>query len=195
MRSSIACSGYGKNEMASPIISISLPSTPEPIRSIAKDQRQESCTATPQVLRGMLMLGVLMAIVVFFGSGAAIYLILPRFAAAIPVVGVLLISKATAIIFQITLTDLTSRGRGMLCSLISILVLPFGIIGYMTLIPRFGIMGAALGCLGAYTMESVVSLYWFSKVTGISPWKALIPSTSDFVQVWALLGRLKHRNA
>jgi len=47
------------------------------------------------------------------------------------------------------------------------------------LIPRFGIRGAALSSLLTYTLQSVLALYCFRAITGISPLDCLVPKLGD----------------
>jgi O-antigen/teichoic acid export membrane protein len=155
---------------------------------------QEANVITPLVLRGTLMMACLLAGVIFAGGSIAFRLLLPSFAPALPVLAILLAATVMALIFQLVLADLTSRGQGARASQIGVVTLLCGMLFYLWLIPRLGIMGAAVASLLAYSLQSALSLAWFWKSTGVSLWKMLIPNQSDLAFVMQLTSRFRQRN-
>jgi O-antigen/teichoic acid export membrane protein len=154
---------------------------------------EEANVVTPTTLRGVLAIALILAGLIFSGGYLIVHLFIPAFTPALPVLAILLAATVIALIFQLVLADLTSRGHGASASRIGIASLCCGILFYLVLIPRLGIMGAAMASFLSYFLQSALSLLWFWKLTGLSPWQVLAPRQSDLVLVSDFVGRLARR--
>jgi len=154
---------------------------------------EEANIITPTTLRGILAIAFALAGLTFSGGYFIVHFFLPAFTPALPVLAILLTATVAALVFQLVLADLTSRGHGASASRIGIASLCCGVLFYLVLIPRLGIMGAAMASFLSYFMQSVLSLLWFWKLTGLSPWQVLAPRQSDLVLVLDFAGRLARR--
>ena len=150
---------------------------------------------TPLAVRGTVFLAALLAAAAFAVATIAIHLVLPSFVPAIPAMGILLVATVIGVIFHLITADLSARGFGGRSSQISLTALPIGIGAYLLLISRLGIVGAALGSLIAYSTEAALSLYWFRRLTGISPRDLLSPRRSDLAYAVRLVRDLRKRSA
>jgi len=78
-------------------------------------------------------------------------------------------------------SDLSGRGRPGLSSGLAALAAGATIVLDFALIPPFGVIGAALASVVAYTCFGVTSLIALSRVSGISPRTLLVPTRDDLL--------------
>ena len=71
---------------------------------------------------------------------------------------------------------MNTRGWGRHSSMIAIGVMFFGVLVYGVLVPRFGLMGAAVATLIVYSADTLVTLAVFCRLTGVSPLSILVPN-------------------
>lgn len=146
---------------------------------------------TPLAVRGTVYLAGIVALGAFGAVAVLLRFWLPAFRPALPATGILLVATVVGVIFHLLTADLSARGFGARSSRISLTALPIGIAAYLWLIPRYGIVGAALGSLVAYSAETGLSVYWFARSTGISPASLLVPRRSDLDLAAFLVRRLR----
>ena len=81
------------------------------------------------------------------------------------------------------------RGRFHVNAIASAIGLGVGLIGYATLIPRFGIVGAGLASSASYIASSGALLIAFARDTGVSvrPWDVRLSAQS----VWWVVTQLR----
>ncbi len=135
---------------------------------------------TPRILRSTLLLAAALAGAIFVAGYGIIVFVLPKFRPALLPLAILLAATVVSVIYQVVAAELTSRGQGGQTSRISLLALPIGILGYLLLIPRLGAVGAALGSLFAYFLQSALSLVALRRLESVSLPTLLLPRASDF---------------
>jgi len=81
------------------------------------------------------------------------------------------------------------RGRFHVNAITSAIGLGVGLIGYATLIPRFGIVGAGLASSAAYIAASAALMIAFARDTGVSvrPWDLRLSAQA----VWGIVSQLR----
>jgi O-antigen/teichoic acid export membrane protein len=90
-------------------------------------------------------------------------------------VGVVMMS-----VFVILTRDFTSRGRQRINIMAGLLALIGNVALNVVLIPKMGIVGAAMATAVSYTGACLVLLVFFSIESGISPLTTLVPQRDDF---------------
>lgn len=115
-------------------------------------------------------------------AGPAIELLFGNdFSPATRLAQVLLIGTVPFVVEQVIAVGLLSAGRPGQQSLGQATAAAFTLVGLFTLLPRIGVMGAAITSVVAYTASCVVSAALFCRESGI-PWRSLvIPRRRDVV--------------
>jgi O-antigen/teichoic acid export membrane protein len=145
----------------------------------ARAAAEDSNAVTPFVVRGVLLLSALAAVVVFAAGVVVLRTVLPTFAPAIPVLGILLVATVVGMVFQLVRTDLIARGLSKSASRLAMAILPFGLVIYVVLIRWEGIIGAALATLVIYAAESTAALLLYARLTGVAPRRMFVPERGD----------------
>jgi len=144
---------------------------------------------TPRVLRSSLALTALGAVVLmllsrpllnlFYGSEYAASL--TPFRVLVP--GIVMLSVA-----RILSSDLSGRDRRIYHTIATAVAFGLNIALCLVWIPRYGIEGAAWASTISYTLQSVLMLVFFRKLSGVSLREALVPGRDD---VRLMLGFVK----
>ncbi|WP_440956482.1 flippase [Methanosarcina sp. Mfa9] len=80
---------------------------------------------------------------------------------------------------KVLANDIAARGRPELNLYVSMLVVSVNIICNIILIPRLGIVGAAIATTIAYVLNSITKLWLYSYLSKNPWWKAILFSSSD----------------
>jgi O-antigen/teichoic acid export membrane protein len=110
----------------------------------------------------------------------------PDFVAGSTAVRITLIAMLPLSVVRILAGDLKGRGRPGLVSIAALLALGVTVVGDLTLIPPFGIAGAALASLASYTLSAALLIVAYRRVTG-APIGGFLPRTSDVVAAAAMV--------
>jgi O-antigen/teichoic acid export membrane protein len=145
----------------------------------ARAATEDSNAATPFVVRGILLLAAAAAVLVFAAGAVLLRTLLPTFAPALPVLGILLVATVVGVVFQLVRTDLIARGFSKHASRLALAILPFGLVIYVVFIRWHGIVGAALATLVIYAAESIAALIVYARLTGVPPRRMLLPERGD----------------
>lgn len=158
---------------------------------VASTTDEDSNDFTPRIFRSMVLIMIVMALVLallgkviitFFFGGAFEAGIVPLY---IMLPGVACVGAST-----ILGNDLSARGRLEIHSYISGVGLATDIALNILFIPRFGLIGAALGSSLSYVLITIVLVIAFKRVTKV-PFRSLfIPRKGDFIYYLHLLDRL-----
>lgn len=106
------------------------------------------------------------------------------FAPATPLAQVLLIGTIPFVAEQILAVGLLSAGRPGRQSVGQATAAVLTIVGLVVLLPRIGVMGAAITSLVAYTASFVVSATLFSRESGTSLRAVMVPGAADVAWLW-----------
>jgi O-antigen/teichoic acid export membrane protein len=90
-------------------------------------------------------------------------------------------------------SDLSGRGRPGLSSALAGLAAGATVILDFALIPPFGVIGAAVASVAAYTCFGVTSLIALSRVSGIGARELVVPTHDDFMVYRRFIGRALRR--
>jgi O-antigen/teichoic acid export membrane protein len=145
---------------------------------------------TVDVIRGIIVVVVVMSI----GLAVVGPVLLPvvfgsPYDTGYPALLVLLLASIPLSYGRLLSGDIKGRGRPGLVSLASMVGVPITIIGDLLLVPRFGIVAAAVVSLVAYGTTAVTLAHVYRHVSGIRALE-LVPSVGDV----GLVGR-QMRNA
>lgn len=134
---------------------------------IAAATHNERVRITPIVCRVVLATTLALSLAVAAGGSLMVVWLLPSFRPSIPVLWVLLPGVVVASIFRVLSSDFNGRGEpiktvyGPLLS--TALMVPAG----LWLIPRYGIISAAILTSISYTLTSVVYVLLYRRTTGV----------------------------
>ncbi|HEX6290515.1 MAG TPA: polysaccharide biosynthesis C-terminal domain-containing protein [Herpetosiphonaceae bacterium] len=141
---------------------------------------------TPRVARHTLLLTSLGAVGLLGVTWPGLALLRPLYLPAVAPMAVLLLGVVALSIHKVLASDLSGRGWPHYPSLTSSLALVVTLLADLLLIPRFGILGAALASTLAYITQTIVLLRIYTRVARV-PWhELLIPRRSD-MQVYRRL--------
>jgi len=144
------------------------------------DTRQASVTVSAlhhhAILAGVAALGN-----VVFGSAVILFIYGPEFHPAVVPMLVLLPGIWFLGLGLVIQSDLAGRGRPGLSSGMAALAAGATVILDFALIPPFGVIGAAVASVVAYTCYGVTSLIALTRVSGIGPRELLVPTREDFM--------------
>ena len=85
--------------------------------------------------------------------------------------------------------SLGGRGRPGLTSMLSGIALAVTLVLDLLLIPPFGVIGAAVASVCAYTVYGTAALIVAGRIMGIAPWRLVKPVRADF-RVYSQAARL-----
>jgi O-antigen/teichoic acid export membrane protein len=118
---------------------------------------------------------------VVFGSAVILFLYGPAFHPAVVPMLVLLPGIWFLGLGMVIQSDLAGRGRPGLSSGMAALAASATVILDFALIPPFGVIGAAVASVTAYTCYGVTSLIALSRVSGIGLHELVVPTREDFM--------------
>jgi O-antigen/teichoic acid export membrane protein len=138
-----------------------------------------SSRETPRVVRHTLLLTTLAAIGLLAVAWPGLALLRPIYLPAVAPMAVLLLGVVALSVHKVLASDLSGRGWPQYPSFTSALALIVTIGGDLLLIPRFGIIGAALASTLAYTIQTLVLLRIYTRVAQVRWQELLIPRRDD----------------
>ncbi|MGN6868367.1 MAG: oligosaccharide flippase family protein [Solirubrobacteraceae bacterium] len=128
-----------------------------------------------------------------FGSALILFLYGPEFHPAIVPMLVLLPGIWFLGLGLVIQSDLAGRGRPGLSSAMAALAAGATVILDFALIPPFGVIGAAVASVAAYTFFGIASLIALSRVSGIGARELVVPTREDFMAYRSFIARLVGR--
>lgn len=134
---------------------------------------------TPRVTRHTLLLTSCGAVGLLLVAWPALALLRPRYLPALPPMAVLLVGVVALSVHKVLASDLSGRGMPQYPSLTSTLALMVTLVGDVLLIPRLGIVGAALASTLAYIVQTIVLLHIYTRLEQVRWRDVLIPCRDD----------------
>lgn len=154
----------------------------------------DSKDLTPKVLRTMSVLFLPILIILALGAKPIItFLFGPEF---LPSAGALLIILPGTFLLGLQVIiagDIAGRGYPWPAALIWIPIFTLNCIGYMLLIPRFGINGAALSTSISFILVSLFMTFYLRKTAGFRLSELFIPRKEDFVTILSTINLLRSK--
>lgn len=136
-------------------------------------------TLTPRATRQTVLLTGLGALGLALLAWPALRWLRPAYLGAFTPLVVLLVGVVALSIHKVLAGDLSGRGLPQYPSLTSSVALVVTVGLDLLLIPRLGIVGAALASTLAYTTQTLLLLWCYRRVSGV-PWRALlVPRRTD----------------
>jgi O-antigen/teichoic acid export membrane protein len=89
-------------------------------------------------------------------------------------------------IFVSLTQSFTSRGKQQINITAGLVALVGNVVLNLFLIPRMGIVGAALASMLSYSAASVLLLYFFVRQSRLAVWEILLPNGDDFRYFWSI---------
>ncbi len=147
---------------------------------ISAAERAEADRITPLVCRATLA-AVLLAGVALFVAGKALLQIFYGHAydASLAPFRALLPGIVTLAVGNVLSSDLSGRNRRLEMTAAMAIGFAVNLALNFLLIPRLGIVGAALASTFSYTVQSLAMAIFFWRITGISPVRLLVPGRED----------------
>ena len=149
---------------------------------------------TPRVLRSSLIVTALAAVVLYLLSRPLLLLFYgTEYAASLEPFRVLVPGIVALSVARILSSDLSGRDRRIYHTIATAVAFGLNVALCLIWIPRHGIVGAAWASTVSYTLQSVVMLVFFRKLSGVGFREALIPKREDVRLVAGFLGTLVRR--
>jgi len=163
---------------------------------ISASDREDADRITPIVCRNTFLLVLVSGVVMFLLGrflirifyGNAYMVALDAYRALLPGIVALTVSAILS-------SDLSGRNRRVLPTVA--MAVAFGVNLFLNFlwIRRLGIVGAAWASTAAYITQSVLMAIFFWRITGISPWRLIIPAREDFALYRAIAARISARRS
>lgn len=144
------------------------------------DARQSQVTVRALHHHGILAGAAVLANAVF-GSAVILFLYGTAFRPAVVPMLILLPGIWWLGLGLVIQSDLGGRGRPGLSSGLAALAAGATVVLDFALIPPFGVIGASIASVAAYTCYGVTSLFALSRVSGISARELIVPTREDFM--------------
>lgn len=139
---------------------------------------------TAQVIRTTALVFVPVFIgIAFFAEPLIVLLFGPEFKDAATALLILLPGTYLLGLEVIIAGDISGRGYPWPASLIWILVVAINFSGYMILIPKFGINGAALSLSISYLVIFIFMTFYLKRLTSLKFSQMFIPKKADFIKL------------
>ena len=161
---------------------------PRTARTEGEDSARFTCLVMRQVLLVSSVSGALLAAVAPF----AIPLVFgARFTTSVPVVLALLPGTLALSLAKVGCSDLAGRGKNGYSSVFALACLVFTVAFDLLLIPRWGILGAAVASSAAYFLDSLLVLAALRHELKVAWPELLLPSADDLATYRAAWHRLR----
>jgi O-antigen/teichoic acid export membrane protein len=146
------------------------------------------------VLRHVLLIATATGAAIAIASPFLIPLVFgAQFAPSVAVIWWILPGTICLSVAKIMCADLAGRKKPQFASLFAFFSLLLTIVLDLTLIPRFGINGAAIASSAAYIFNSALLALVLKRELGM-PWKAMVlPTNADCALYWQLWSRYRSR--
>ena len=154
----------------------------------------DSKDLTPKVLRTMSVLFLPILIILALGARPIItFLFGPEFLPSASALLIILPGTFLLGLQVIIAGDIAGRGYPWPAALIWIPVFILNYIGYMLLIPGFGINGAALSTSISFILVSLFMTFYLRKTAGFRLSELFIPRKEDFVTILSTINLLRSK--
>ena len=141
-------------------------------------------TLTPLLSRIVLFVTLAGALAIALIASPLVSLVFgSEFSASVLPLKLLLPGIVVASAARIMANDIAARGRPELNMYTSIVTLTTNIVGNLLLIPEFGLAGAAIATTVAYTINLLLRVYVYWRLTGVAPLEVLIVQRKDFLSL------------
>jgi len=154
---------------------------------VAASSDDDARRLTPIVCRATLGVTALLSFALVAASACVIPAILPGFRSSIPVLWMLLPGIVVASIFKVLSSDFNGRGKPLKTLYPASAALFACIVGGLLIIPRYGIIGEAVVTTAGYSLNSVLYLRSYSRITAVPIRDLLLLRRTDFFsmnQMW-----------
>ncbi len=143
------------------------------ISHVAESPEEEGARLTAALCRAVLALTAVLAVLLAALSAWVVPVILPAFRYSLRVLWALLPGTVSVVIFKILSSDLNGRGRPLETFRPAAISLAVCFVGGLIVIPRFGIVGAALVTSLGYVLNAALCMRRFSRITAV-PMEAMV---------------------
>lgn len=150
-------------------------------------------STTPRIARLTLLLTIVSAIGLLLVTWPALWLLRPAYLPAIAPMALLLVGVSALSLHKVLASDLAGRGMPQFSSITSSIALIVTIVADLVLIPRLGIIGAALASTLAYSTQTVLLTAIYIRRVGVPLVELVIPRGDDAQLYRRLLRRLAVR--
>lgn len=148
-----------------------------------EDRRRELTPFVSRLVFSVTCLGALLLGLVAYPL--IVFVIGEQYHAAFQVLLVLLPGIVFSSISRLLANDIASRGRPELNMYSSLLVVIVNVVANIVLIPRFGLMGAALATTIAYSLNCALRILIYRMFNPIPVSQVLMPKMADFRRLWS----------
>jgi O-antigen/teichoic acid export membrane protein len=146
---------------------------------------------TPRAVRHTLALTVLGALALVAVAWPALWFVRPAYSGALVPMCVLLVGVVALSVHKVVSGDLLGQGLPQYPTYTSAVALVVTLVGDVVLIPRWGILGAAVASTLAYTIQTVLLLWLYRRVRTWNWRELLVPQRGDAILYRRLIGRLR----
>ncbi len=147
--------------------------------------------ATPRVVRHTLMLTVLSSLGLVLVAWPTLMLVRPAYSGAFVPMCILLIGVIALSVHKVISGDMLGQGLPKYPTYTSAVALIITVVGDIVLIPRWGIIGAATASALAYTLQTLLLLWFYLRVTPVNWRELVVPCREDVAYYGRLLVRLR----
>ncbi|MDD5082214.1 MAG: oligosaccharide flippase family protein [Dehalococcoidales bacterium] len=164
---------------------------------------EESNKLTPVICRNTLFITLVSAALLFvLGKYIILLMIGPDFLPALQPFWILLPGMVAGSVWKVLGNEIAGRGKPQINTIASAVALAVHIPLNLVLVPRIGIVGAALAMSVAYTVTAVMLLIYFRRISGSSLVNSVLVRPGDFKlygqlisAVWRRLSSVRERPA
>ena len=147
--------------------------------------------ATPRVVRHTLLLTVVSALALVLVAWPVLMFVRPAYSGAFLPMCILLIGVIALSVHKVVSGDLLGQGLPKYPTYTSAVALAVTIVGTIVLIPPYGIMGAAAASALAYTVQTLLLLWFYRRLTPVNWRELVLPRWEDAAYYQRLILRLR----
>jgi O-antigen/teichoic acid export membrane protein len=149
---------------------------------------------TSIVSRNVLLITILMAMVAFVLSDFIVYTIFNKSFTETPLLlKIMLPGFALLAVEKVLSNDIAGRGRPELNMWLSIYNVVFNVILNLFMVPKFGVVGAAISTTITYFFSFILKIIIFKRLTGEGYLNFLVVKKSDFLFYKSLFNKIRAR--
>lgn len=158
---------------------------------IAQANYQKGCILAIQTVRLTLIISILAGILFLIIGPVLIKVVFgSKFTISITPFMILLPSAVAMAIAKVVLTNLSGLGKPEYQSINAFFVLFVSVFLSLILIPKYGIVGAAVAKSVGYSLAFILGMIWFTKTTKSSLTYTLLPQKGDWDNIKKMIGKL-----
>lgn len=146
---------------------------------------------TPHVVRHTLLLTVLSALCLIIVAWPMLMYVRPAYRGAFLPMCILLVGVVALSVHKVISGDLLGQGLPKYPTYTSTVALAVTIAGAVVLIPRYGIIGAATASALAYTLQTLLLLWFYRRSTPVNWRELFVPRREDARYYRGLIVRLR----